>query len=159
MQSPHNPALRRPRSIPSRPSHRNAALGHARIARLRRRSLVAALRAASNPFPPSPFQICVRRAAGKDGAGFPSRSHNALPQERRRAWEGVMRCVGVSAIRAGSPLGSMASAFAVSVRSIRPSAFCYPEDRSLYCDAEECGRAASRDFSARVFDEENNTSL
>lgn len=34
-----------------------AALGHAGIARLRRRALVAALRAASDPFPPSPFQI------------------------------------------------------------------------------------------------------
>ena len=69
------PALRRLRSIPSRPSHGNAALGHAGIARLRRRSLVAALRAASSPFPPSPFQIWVRRGAAEDGAGFSSTSH------------------------------------------------------------------------------------
>jgi hypothetical protein len=38
-------------------------------------------------------------------------------------------------------------------------AFHYPEDRSLYCEGEECGKAASREFSAQVFDEENNTSM
>jgi hypothetical protein len=71
----HNPALRRLHSIPSRPSHDNAAVGHAGIAWLRRRSLVAALRAASNLFPPSPFQIGVKRTAAEDGAEFPSPSH------------------------------------------------------------------------------------
>lgn len=35
-------------------------------------------------------------------------------------------------------------------------AFYFPEDRSLYCEREECGRAASREFDARAFDEENN---
>ena len=64
---PKAPPLRRLRSIPSRPSPRTASLGHAGIALLRRRSLVAALRSASSPFPPSPFQIWTRRAAGKDG--------------------------------------------------------------------------------------------
>jgi hypothetical protein len=38
-------------------------------------------------------------------------------------------------------------------------AFYYPEDRSLYCQAQECGKAASREFSARALDEENNTSM
>jgi len=38
-------------------SHGNAALGHASIARLRRRSWVAALCAAASPFPPSSFRI------------------------------------------------------------------------------------------------------
>ena len=33
-----------------------------------------------------------------------------------------------------------------------------PEDRSLYCEAEDCGKAASREFSARAF-EEDNTSM
>jgi hypothetical protein len=47
------------------PSLRTAALSHAGIAPLRRRSLVAALSAALNLFPPSPFQTLVRRAAGK----------------------------------------------------------------------------------------------
>jgi hypothetical protein len=46
-------------------------------------------------------------------------------------------------------------------RLIRPGerAFHYPEDRSLYCAAEECGGAASREFSARAFDEEHNASM
>jgi hypothetical protein len=35
-------------------------------------------------------------------------------------------------------------------------AFYYPEDRSLYCGGEECGKAASREFDARAFDEEND---
>ncbi len=44
-------------------------------------------------------------------------------------------------------------------RSIHPGepAFYYPRERSLYCEGEECGKAASRDFSALVSDEENNT--
>lgn len=46
-------------------------------------------------------------------------------------------------------------------RSIHPEerAFYYTSDRSLYCAGEECGKAASREFSAQVFDEENNTSM
>jgi hypothetical protein len=40
-----------------------ASLGHAEIASLRRRSLAAALRSASNSFPQPPFQVCLRRAA------------------------------------------------------------------------------------------------
>ena len=46
-------------------------------------------------------------------------------------------------------------------RSIHPGerAFYYTDDRSLYCAGEECGKAASREFSAQVFDEENNTSM
>ncbi len=46
-------------------------------------------------------------------------------------------------------------------RSIHPGerAFYYPEDRSLYCEVEACGRAASREFPAIAFDEENNTSM
>ena len=46
-------------------------------------------------------------------------------------------------------------------RSIHPGepAFYYPEDRSLYCEAEDCGKAASREFSARTFDEEDNPSM
>lgn len=35
----------------------------------------------------------------------------------------------------------------------------YPEDRSLYCGGDACGKAASREFSASSFDEENNTSM
>ena len=34
--------------------------------------------------------------------------------------------------------------------------FYYPEDRSLYCESEACGKAASREFGARACDEENN---
>jgi hypothetical protein len=35
-------------------------------------------------------------------------------------------------------------------------AFYFPEDRLLYCEREECGKAASREFGARAFDEDNN---
>ncbi|SRR5579875_3002070 len=47
------------------------------------------------------------------------------------------------------------------VRCKRPirrgeQAFYFPSDRSLYCESEECGKAASREFGARAFDEENN---
>jgi len=38
-------------------------------------------------------------------------------------------------------------------------AFYFSKERSLYCEAEECIRAASREFSAPVFDEENNASM
>ena len=46
-------------------------------------------------------------------------------------------------------------------RPIRPGerAFYYPECRSLCCEAAECGRAASREFTAGASDEENNTSM
>lgn len=46
-------------------------------------------------------------------------------------------------------------------RHIHPGerAFFYPEGRSLYCDGDDCGKAASREFSASAFDEENNTSM
>jgi len=46
-------------------------------------------------------------------------------------------------------------------RAIHPGerTFYYPEDRSLCCEADDCGKAASREFSARAFDEQNNTSL
>jgi len=153
------PALRRLRSIPSRPSHGNAALGHAGIAGLRRRSLVAALRAASSPFPPSPFHIWVRRAAAEDGAGFSSTSH-MRPGRWHAGAKGELRCVVTSAIQDGSPSSSRVTpAFDASVRFIRESAFNYPEDRSLYCEAEDCGKAANREFSARAFDEEDNTSM
>ena len=40
-----------------------ASLGHAEIAWLRRRSLAAARRSASNSFPQPPFQVCLRSAA------------------------------------------------------------------------------------------------
>jgi hypothetical protein len=40
-----------------------ASLRHAEIASLRRRSLAAALRSASNSFPQPPFQVCLKRAA------------------------------------------------------------------------------------------------
>jgi hypothetical protein len=89
--APPQPALRRLRSIPPRPSHGNAVLGHAGIARLRRRSFVAALRAASSLFPLSPFQIWVRRAAAEDGAGFQAQTICALAEGKRarRREEGV----------------------------------------------------------------------
>ena len=38
-------------------------------------------------------------------------------------------------------------------------ALYYPLDRSLYCEREDCGQAASRDFSARVFDEGRGGSI
>lgn len=46
-------------------------------------------------------------------------------------------------------------------RPIHPGerAFFYPEDRSLYCDGDDCGQSASREFSPRAFDEKNNTSM
>ena len=36
--------------------------------------------------------------------------------------------------------------------------FYYPQNRSLYCERENCGLAASHDFTARVFDEEHGGS-
>jgi hypothetical protein len=44
---------------------------------------------------------------------------------------------------------------------IRPGerAFYYRNEGSLYCEAEECGKVASREFSMEAFDEENNTSM
>ena len=154
------PALRRLRSIPSRPSHGNAAVGHAGIAGLRRRSLMAALRAASSPFPPSPFHIWVRRAAAEDGAGFSSTSH-MRPGRWHAGAKGEPRCVVTSAIQDGSPSSSRVNTCLRCKRSIHPGerAFNYPEDRSLYCEAEDCGKAANREFSARAFDEEDNTSM
>jgi hypothetical protein len=46
-------------------------------------------------------------------------------------------------------------------RPIQPGerAFYYPQDRSLYCDGDDCGEAASREFAARAFDEDHNTSM
>ena len=46
-------------------------------------------------------------------------------------------------------------------RPIHPGerAFFYPEDRSIYCDSDDCGQSASRAFSARALDEENNSSM
>jgi hypothetical protein len=46
-------------------------------------------------------------------------------------------------------------------RSIHPGelAFYFPKERSLYCEGEECAKAASREFSAQLFDEENNASM
>ncbi len=38
-------------------------------------------------------------------------------------------------------------------------AFYYPRDCSLNCDSENCGQAASHDFTARVFDENSNGSM
>lgn len=38
-------------------------------------------------------------------------------------------------------------------------ALYYPQDRSLYCERENCGQVASRDFRARVFDEEHGGSM
>jgi hypothetical protein len=45
--------------------------------------------------------------------------------------------------------------------SIHPGerAFYYAHERSLYCEAERRARSASRDFSARIFDAQNNTSM
>ena len=53
------------------------------------------------------------------------------------------------------------STYARCKRPIHPGerAFFYPEVRSLYCDGDECGQSASREFLARAFDEENNTSM
>jgi hypothetical protein len=31
--------------------------------------------------------------------------------------------------------------------------FYYPNTRAIYCEAEACGAAASRDFDARAFDD------
>ena len=31
--------------------------------------------------------------------------------------------------------------------------FYYPNTRTVYCDGDDCGGAAARDFSAAVFDE------
>jgi hypothetical protein len=52
----------------------------------------------------------------------------------------------------------------VCVRCKRPihpggRTFDYADDRSLYCETENCGKAADRDFSVRAFDEEHNTSM
>jgi hypothetical protein len=38
-------------------------------------------------------------------------------------------------------------------------AFYYPQDRSLYCERDNCGQAASRDFTAHAFDEARSGSL
>jgi hypothetical protein len=134
--------------------------GHGGLARLRARSWVAELCSASNPFSPSPFHNRLRRAAGKVGAGFLSPSRARLPQERKRAPKRAMRWVLTNAIRAGSASGSKA-AHARCKRPIRTGerALFYPECRSHYCDGDDCGQAASREFSACAFDEENNTSV
>ena len=54
----------------------------------------------------------------------------------------------------------MANAFGSSV-SIHPGepAFYCPWERSLSCEGEECGKAASSDFSALMSNDENNTSI
>jgi hypothetical protein len=38
-------------------------------------------------------------------------------------------------------------------------AFYYPQDSSLHCDRDDCGEAASREFAARAFEEDHNTSM
>jgi len=43
--------------------------------------------------------------------------------------------------------------------SLGAHAFFYPEERSLYCEGKDCSQAASRECSARAFDEDNNTSM
>ena len=111
------------------------------------------------PFPPPPFQLWVRRAAAEDGAEFPSPSH--VRSGRRQAGaKGEFRSVVTSAIRAGPSSGSSAHALGASVRFIRVSWLStFPKERSLYCEAEECAKAASWEFSAQVFDDESNTSM
>jgi hypothetical protein len=76
--------------------------------------------AASNPFPPPPFQLWVRRAAAEDGAGFPSPSR-VRPGRRQAGAKGEFRCVVTSAVRAGSPSDSSVHAFGASVRFISVS--------------------------------------
>jgi hypothetical protein len=53
--------------------------------------------------------------------------------------------------------GSCARCNSVILRGER--AFYYPQDRSLYCERENCGQAVSRDLGARVFDEERGGSI
>jgi hypothetical protein len=120
--------------------------------------MVAALRAASSPFPPSPFQILVGRSPGKDGVGNSSPSH-VRPGLRQAGAKGELRCVVTSAIRAGSPSGSSAHAFGASVRFIQVSWLSTsPVNVRSIAKPKECAKAASWEFSAQVFDDENNTS-
>jgi hypothetical protein len=102
----------------------------------------------------------VRRAAGKDGAGFPSRSHK---RPAARAEAGVERSHAMRRCKSDPRWITVRfEGYCVRFkRPIRPGkrAFCYPEDRSLYCEAEDCRKAASPEFSARAFDEEHNASM
>jgi hypothetical protein len=92
--------------------------------------------------------------------GFQAQAMRALPQERTRAPKGAnaMRCYKCD------PRWINVRFEGKCVRCKRPihtgeRAFYYPEDRSLYCEGEECGKAAGQEFSARAFDEENNPSM
>ncbi len=46
-------------------------------------------------------------------------------------------------------------------RLINPGerAFYYPNGHALYCDSEECGKAAGRELNAHALDEDNNRSM
>jgi hypothetical protein len=118
----------------------------------------AALRIESAP--PSPFLKWVRRAPAEDGfEGFqaPAKCALAIRQagaERRcemAKYKSDPRWISVKFD------GSCARCKSVIRRGER--AFYYPQNRSLYCERDNCGQAASRDFSARVFDEERSGSI
>jgi hypothetical protein len=84
----------------------------------------------------------------------------ALPQQRKRALK--EQCDASLQVR--SALDHVKFKGNSCMRCKRPThpgerAFFYPEDRSLYCDGEDCGQAANRELSARAFDEDNNTSM
>ena len=94
-------------------------------------------------------------------AGCQAQAICALPQERERARKGAMQCVVRGALSAGSPPGFKGNAGGCCKRPIHPGkrAFYYAEKRLLYGDGEDCGKAASGEFSAPAFDEDNNTSM
>jgi hypothetical protein len=103
--------------------------------------------------------VCEKGGGQKNGAGFPSPSHarpgrwqaGAKGERPMRRYKCDPRWINVRFE------GECVHCKLQIRRGER--AFYYPEDHSLYCEAEECGKAASREFSARAFDEENNTSM
>ena len=71
----------------------------------------------NDSFLASPFHNWLRRAAEKLALGFQAQAMRALPQARKRAPKGAMRCVVTKAIRTGSSSGSRAGrACAAKVR-------------------------------------------
>jgi len=84
---PPHAALRRLRSIPSRPSHTTVPLAHAGIARLRRRSLAAALRAASISLSAAALLGLGENGGGERWRWFPGRGRG----RRARMASGPLR--------------------------------------------------------------------
>ncbi len=91
-------------------------------------------------FKPKPCAPCRKGGSGRQ------KEHAMRRYKSDPRWI-IVRFKGRTCMRCKSP--------------IHPGArtFFYPEDRSLYCGGDDCGKAASQEFSACSFDEENTTSM